>query len=351
MADCVAELEQFLHDRCAYEVRFPAWIERLFAPKPKIRRVAEILTKIHYHLRGDDLDEALQRTRARLDSVEIDRTRPRPLVKITGEFFSALAEGDANYNMFAFLEREGAEVAVEPISGLVMYWLYQARLHHQRRRGLEYPHKTARWFELRKQLANQWSFRKKDWLLAASDTIWTRQYHRTAARLGDLARHLAPQPLLARLARPYYDPLTRGGEGHLEVAKSLYYSLENRCHMMLSLKPFGCMPSTQSDGVMAVVAGSHPEMLFLPIETSADGEINALSRVQMALGDAHRRARRELDQAVRSTGRTLDEIRAYVQARRELRRPFYPFPRRKGVAGTAAQFVLHVADRMSREAS
>ena len=97
---------------------------------------------------------------------------------------------------------------------------------------------------------------------------------------------------------------------------------------------------------MARVASEHPHMLFLPLETSGEGEINALSRVQMTLGDARRRARREFDQALQSTGCSLEEIRAYVQQHPELRRPFYRFPRREGIVGTAAQFIRHVAHRM-----
>ena len=49
----------------------------------------------------------LTRVRDRLNAIEVDRTRVSPRVKITGEFFSALAEGDANYGMFRFLEQRG----------------------------------------------------------------------------------------------------------------------------------------------------------------------------------------------------------------------------------------------------
>ena len=64
--------------------------------------------------------------------------------------------------------------------------------------------------------------------------------------------------------------------------------------MVLSLKPFTCMPSTQSDGVQARVVEDHPGMIFLPIETSGDGEVIAHSRVQMALGSARAKARKEI---------------------------------------------------------
>jgi hypothetical protein len=108
------------------------------------------------------------------------------------------------------------------------------------------------------------------------------------------------------------------------------------------------MPSTQSDGVMAGVTACHPGLLFLPVETSGEGEINAHSRVQMALGDARRKAREEFETAVRRTGRSIEEIRSYVEQHPEMRSALYRFPRKKGMAGTSAQFITHVADRMRR---
>ena len=63
--------------------------------------------------------------------------------------------------------------------------------------------------------------------------------------------------------------------------------------MVLSLKPFGCMPSTQSDGVQSAVSNHYKNMIFLPIETSGEGDVNAHSRVQMALGEAKAKAKAE----------------------------------------------------------
>jgi hypothetical protein len=52
---------------------------------------------------------------------------------------------------------------------------------------------------------------------------------------------------------------------------------------------------------------------------------------------------------LKSTGKSLDEIREYVAEHPELRRPFYHVPHREGIAGTAAQFILHVNDRINKE--
>jgi hypothetical protein len=184
-------------------------------------------------------------------------------------------------------------------------------------------------------------------MLDAGEALWTYLYHRVGARLGGLARRLPPQAELARLAHPYYHTLARGGEGSMEVGKTVYYSIHRLCHMVLALKPFGCMPSSQSDGVQSAVTSHFKEMIFLPVETSGEGEVNAHSRVQMALAEARVKARAEFDAALQRTGRTLDEIHAYVAAHPALRRPCYRVPRRPGIAGTAAQFVLHVSDLMN----
>src|SRR4029453_14279876 len=41
---------------------------------------------------------------------EVDRLRPKPRVKITGEFYLQTVEGDPNYNIHRWLEAGGAEV-------------------------------------------------------------------------------------------------------------------------------------------------------------------------------------------------------------------------------------------------
>jgi len=91
------------------------------------------------------------------------------------------------------------------------------------------------------------------------------------------------------------------------------------------------------------------DMIFLPIETSGEGEVNAHSRVQMALAEAKSKARAEFDSVLRKTGKSLDDLREYIQEHPELRRGLYKVPHREGIAGTAAQFVCHVSDLMDKD--
>ncbi len=89
-------------------------------------------------------------------------------------------------------------------------------------------------------------------------------------------------------------------------------------------------------------------MIFLPIETSGEGEVNAHSRVQMALAEAKAKARAEFDGVLAETGKSLDELRDYVERHPGLKHALYKVPHRKGIAGTAAQFAWHVSDLMDR---
>ncbi len=61
------------------------------------------------------MHQALQR----MGEVEVDHTRLKPVVKIVGEFWAQLTEGDGNFHIFRFLEQEGAEVYVDSISGWI----------------------------------------------------------------------------------------------------------------------------------------------------------------------------------------------------------------------------------------
>ena len=44
------------------------------------------------------------------------------------------------------------------------------------------------------------------------------------------------------------------------------------------------------------------------------------------------------------TGKSLDELKAYVAEHPELKKPMYKVPHVEGIIGTAATFVLHVSD-------
>ncbi|HET9406597.1 MAG TPA: hypothetical protein VFO39_05130 [Candidatus Sulfotelmatobacter sp.] len=349
--ETVDALCEDLKNRHAFEVDewAPKWTKPALKRSKKLHSTATLIGKVHEHLWGKDYLDALRAARERMDSIEVDRTKVKPVVKITGEFWAQLTEGDGNYHMFEFLEREGAQVLVEPIATWITYLIYQAKAHAKAKWPVNRPYPSPQWWELKKHLANDLKLRKKLMGIAVGNWIFTSLYHRMARNLGGLTHHLVPQKELAALAHPFYNQFLRGGEGHLEVGKNIYYTVHHLCHMVLALKPFGCMPSSQSDGVQSAVINKFKDMIFLPVETSGEGEVNAHSRVQMALGEAKVKAKAEFEKCLKSTGKTMDEIREYIAEHPELKRPFYHVPHREGIAGTAAQFILHLNDRMNKE--
>jgi predicted nucleotide-binding protein (sugar kinase/HSP70/actin superfamily) len=352
--EAVGRLCTLLRERKPFEDHrdLPGWLSQRVAQHKGAgwEKVVNSLGKAWDQLYGSAYKDCLQEVHDRLGEIEVDRLRVKPVVKIIGEFWAQITEGDGNFNMFAFLEREGAQVLVEPIATWIMYMMYQVKVRWRERKTLDARYKNAPWYEPHKLLLNELHFRKKTAMMSVGEAVYARQYHRAVEALGNIAHHLVSQKEMAELAQPFYNQFARGGEGHLEVGKNIYYTKHRLCHMVLALKPFGCMPSTQSDGAQSAVANHFKDMIFLPIETSGEGEINAHSRVQMALGEAKVKARLEFEQALESTGKKLEDIKSYVADHPELRGLFYPVPEREGVTGVAATFVLHVNDLMNGKA-
>jgi predicted nucleotide-binding protein (sugar kinase/HSP70/actin superfamily) len=347
--ELMEQLSAAIRERRMFRVseRAPEWLAARILANRKAEAISHTAGKIVDHLWGRQTAEAMRDARERLGRIEVDRLRVKPLVKVTGEFFAQTTEGDGNFHMFQFLEREGAEIKVEPIANWIMYLLWQAKARHRDRKWLDRERPSA--WALHKRALAELKFGQKQLFFGIGEGLYAHLYRRVIKGMGGIAHELLDMQELARLAQPYYHRFARGGEGHLEVAKNIYYTVHKKAHMVLSLKPFGCMPSTQSDGTQSAVMNHFKDMIFLPIETSGEGEINAHSRVQMALGEAKAKAKLEFQQALESTGKRLDDVRSYVADHPELRSPFYKVPHVHGITGTAANFVLHVSSRMDRD--
>jgi predicted nucleotide-binding protein (sugar kinase/HSP70/actin superfamily) len=320
----------------------PAWLWGMLKPRKVTRQTTEVIMNLRRHVYGELSRRVIRQCRDRLAAIEVDRLRVKPIVKITGEFWAQTTEGDGNFRMYEFLEREGAQVIVDPLGTWLMYLLRQTRADLVNHRGVDVPRSGPRVARLRARVKDETKTALRLLGVWMGGAIYRQRYHTLCRALGDVPHQLVDQEALAEAAEPFYKSLARGGEGHLEVGKNVYYSTRHAAHMVLSLKPFGCMPSTQSDGVQSTVAARVNNVLFLPIETAAEGELHAHSRVQMVLVEARERAEEEFERALASTGKKLSEIRRYVADHAELRNPFHHVPSNPGVAGVAANFVLHV---------
>jgi len=267
-----------------------------------------------WHIQTDRFVAALRRIFARFAEIAVDRLRPKPIVKITGEFYLQTVEGDPNYNIHRWLESEGAEVYPAPIA----VWLdYLLRVHVQKLseyRGIERG--------IRVRLA-------KTRLL---QSLLRMSYNRLRRALGGLPHALPDQYELRRLAAPFFHHRLSGGEGDMLIGKALWAHLHKKAHMVCELSPYGCLPNTMSVGAMAGVTGRHPDLLYAPIEVKGDAEVHALSRCQMILSEAKRRASTEFERAC--GGLAPGDLRKF-DGRKVQARATDPLPQ-LGFIGTAA---------------
>ena len=276
---------------------------------------------IAWHLTTDYFVDALRRARRHFEPLTFDRLRVKPRVAVTGEFFLQTTESDANYNIHSWLEEEGAEVYPSMIGTWIDYNLRFFRQVFEDRVGLD------RYAKLKVKGLN----------LASRATH--RIYNRMRQALSDVPRPLPDQDEIRRLASPYFNSRLSGGEGDMLIGKSLLIHLNKKAHMICELSPYGCMPNTMSIGAMSGAIGKHPDLLYAPLEIKGDAEIHALSRCQMILTDAKKRAQQEFDAALAATGLTLETARELLARRPEMSRAFCNIPSR-GAAGPAASVVL-----------
>jgi predicted nucleotide-binding protein (sugar kinase/HSP70/actin superfamily) len=281
---------------------------------------------VAWHLLGRYFTRALREVRKKWDAIEVNRLQSKPKVKITGEFWLQTHEGDGNYNIKRWLEQEGAEVIPPPVAVWLDY-LLQPRISELERH----------------QQVSAKSARRKMRIMGAVERLFKRTYNRFRKAVGNLPYALPDQQELRRLAEPFYHFELRGGEGHMLIGKALYAYHHKGAHMVCELSPYSCMPNTMSVGSMANVLGKYPDLLYAPIEVKGDAEVHALSRCQMILTEAKRRAQKEFEEVMDKTGLTLEAIRKYEERHPEVRRATYRVPHR-GYAGTAANYAMHLAE-------
>lgn len=287
--------------------------------------------------RGKSVRRALRRSRKVLDRVEVDRLISKPKVAIIGEFWAMTTEGDGNYQLQRFLESEGAECEIQPVSNFLLYELW------------EVVHDTREHMMLRRRDGRKHDMEEDSPLLTLAacrliDFV-ARAIFGAYARAAGLKHYSLPDmDHLARIARKMYPIELRGGEGHLEVAKVIDAASKNKAHMVITVKPFGCMPSSGvSDGIQSLVTARYPEVNLCAIETSGDGAVGVYSRVQMALFKARARAREEYEKALADNGiDDPDQLRKGKRRGRLSSAIHYP---RHRVAGTAANMLYEFAGK------
>jgi predicted nucleotide-binding protein (sugar kinase/HSP70/actin superfamily) len=253
---------------------------------------------------------ALSKCKALFEKVEVDRTRVKPKVAIIGEFWAMTTEGDGNYQLQRFLEQEGAECDIQFVTAWILYNIWEVRFDTQSRAELrgedggKYGLKGAGQYGVFLRQVGLW----------AGDKALRAVFQTFAHAAGFYGYSLPDMNAIADVAMPYYNNDLRGGEGHMEVGKLILNVVKSKATMTLSVKPFGCMPSSSvSDGVQSLITERFPGTIYCAVETSGDGAVNFQSRVQMYLFKAKQAAQRELELALAQRGLSLEEVQQFLR--------------------------------------
>ena len=296
-------------------------------------------------LNGQSILFALMKCKRLFSAIEVDRTIPKPKVAIIGEFWAMTTEGDGNYRLQRFIEHEGAEADIQFVTAWLLYNIWEVAYDTSER-------KTLRYSDVAKNglagLSEYGAFTRKVSLWAADKGL-RAAYHTFAYAGGFYDYHLPDMDEIAEIAAPYYDNNLRGGEGHMEVGKLILNVVKNKATMTLSVKPFGCMPSSSvSDGVQSLITEKFAGTIYCAVETSGDGAVNFQSRVQMYLFKAKKVAEAEFENTLAKHGLTIEKVREFIAENPRFGSALHRAPLRTG--SIPADLITEVADHINHTA-
>lgn len=279
--------------------------------------------------------KGLQEVKKRFAQVKCDFTQIKPIVKVSGEFWASLTETQGNYHLKKWLVEENAEIKMEPLTGWLEHLLFSREIKANDRRGIVQEEKGI-------GVGN--NPYKNELKLFAFRKLLSLYYNVYRNALGNKPNNTTNNRVLANLAHSYYNKRQGGGEAYMEVGALIYLNKKKTAHMMISVKPFGCLPSTASDGVQAKVTSDYPNVIYLSLETSGDSEVNFKSRAQMKLFEAKQNAKKEVEDMITKYKINIDEVKKFVDQNPKYSSGDYKV---KGIyTATAANFILAMHKKM-----
>ncbi|MGL1935936.1 MAG: hypothetical protein OCD01_12985 [Fibrobacterales bacterium] len=269
-----------------------------------------------------------------LKKVKTDKLQVRPKVLIQGEFWAKTTEGDGNYDLYRFLENEGAEPVIETITDWLLHQMWRARWEADRRLDMSFQDSGDGGLDG----VNIKSLKRKLWI---GDRIMRGIFYSLGYISGLRRFHLTDHDALGEVAHEYIDNHLDGGEDNMEIGHHINTFEHNHANMVLSVKPFTCLSSNGvSDGIQPIISEKYPNSIFVSVETNGDAPANFYSRVQMQLFKAKQAAQNEVDRALEMTGLTMEKAYEILKKDKKLNDPLYVSPH--AFACPAANLILEL---------
>ncbi len=204
----------------------------------------------------------LKRSRSRFEKVEVDRSEPRPVIGLAGEFYIR-SNRFSNQDVIAQIEALGGEVWMSP----VYEWFLYRNLRRDMRAGLVGDHKL----------------RVKNYL---TDKVMRWDEHRMVAVFADFLNNAyeLPSGELLSLASPYIH-YSFEGEAIMTVGKGIDFARKGLSGLV-AVMPFTCMPGTISYAIMKRVRHAENEIPFLNMVYDGLEQSTALTRLEAFMHQA-----------------------------------------------------------------
>jgi len=187
----------------------------------------------------DDLVAALERSRVRFESVPVNRSEPKPVIGLAGEFYIR-ANRFSNQDLIAKIQELGGEVWTAP----VFEWFLYRNFRRAMRARLEGNHKLI--------LKN----RIEDWVMTRDEHALTKPFE------GFLRNaYEPPTPEVLEMASPYVH-CSFEGEAIMTVGKAVDFARKG-LHGVVAVMPFTCMPGTVSHAILKRVRTENGHFPFL----------------------------------------------------------------------------------------
>jgi len=209
-----------------------------------------------------DVVACMHRARAAFGELELDRSEPRPVIGLVGEFYIR-SHAYSNQDLVAQIEALGGEVWAAPV--------YEWFLYRDFRRAM------------RAKLANDWGLYVKN---ALKDWVLKRDEHAITAPFADFLRnaHEPPTDEVLQLAAPYVH-CSFEGEAIMTVGKALDFVRKGLAGVV-SVMPFTCMPGTISQALLKLARAQEGEFPFLNMVYDGLEQSTALTRLEAFMHQA-----------------------------------------------------------------
>jgi predicted CoA-substrate-specific enzyme activase len=212
---------------------------------------------------------AYQKSIDEMCAIPYDRTNPRPVVYITGEYLMVFHPG-SNYYIEDYLERNGMEVRLPK-----MYDVYRSLMLMHTVSKFKDFHVRYPAYEILRSVVGDKFFGIAQTLM----DIPARKHP-----LYEVSPHL---PKLTKISDPVMHHSIQSGEGFL-ISAEIMHRAETGTKSFIILQPFGCLPNhICGRGVIKRIKEFYPAIQILPLDYDPDTSFaNIENRLQMLIMNA-----------------------------------------------------------------